>query len=382
MISLTSVADRVVSVGEGIRPLWLRRLLFSSLLKVYSQSRRIQALISQLRLPVSIVSGESKNGERLCLMFIGREAFSLYLSDLLFKQRPRIEPIKKVFLWRLHHVVHVVPDNVNGILVSCDRFYQRHLEKAECYVFPHFVDMVLGGSDPDDVLKRMTSSARDDVRKVRKYGYFFEMCSDVDDLHLFYKRMYLPLIASRYRDAPVYTPPFMFFRWLWLIGYQLVFIKDSQKEVIAGCFYGVNKDMATVRYLGVINGDLELVRKGAESAIYYFFVHLLENREIQSANFGGVRPFFTDGLFWYKQKWGMTVWASDFLKEIFGLRIIHDTGFLNNFLIEHPFISINTKKELTGYIFVNKEPFDDAVEEELEKRFSNPGISRFRFIKV
>jgi hypothetical protein len=380
MAPLISVANRLIAAGERIRPLWLRKWVFATLFSVYGYFHRVQALLVQLRMPVSKVVGEGKDGGRLCLLFVGREAFSLYLGDLLFREPPRLERIGMMFVWRLRRVARMAPSDVDGVLVSCDRFYQRWLEKAGLYVFPHFVDMVLDVSDPVDVFfKKSTKSAKADIQKVRKHGYSFEVCSDVDCLRLFYERMYLPLIQTRHGDAPVYTPPFLFFRWLRLIGYRLMLVKDKQGDVIAGCFYGVNHGTAFVRYLGVIDGDIELVRKGAESAMYYFFVLHPEDPGVRATNFGGARPFFNDGLFRYKQKWGMTVGISDVTPEIFGLRLMSDGEPLREFLLNNPLIGINDKKELVGYVFVNKNTLTDALGEQYEKRFQMPGLKQVLF---
>ena len=345
--------------------------------------RRIRALMLQLRLPVSRVSGDGKNGERLCLLFVGREAFSLYLGDLLFREPPRVERTGMMCVWRLRHVARVVPSDVDGVLVSCDRFYQRWLEKAGLYVFPHFVDMVLDVSDsPDVFFKKSNNSAKADMNKMKKYGYSYEVYSDVDHLRLFYERMYLPLIRTRYGNATVYTPPFLFFRWLLLIRYRLMLVKDKQGDVIAGCFFDVKQGTAFVRYLGVIDGDVGLVRKGAESAIYNFFVVHPEDPGVRVANFGGARPFFHDGLFWYKQKWGMTVEVTDVTPEVFGIRQMRDSEPLRGFLLNNPFVGINDKNKLVGFVFVDKESFTDAVGGELERRFQTPGLAGFRFIRL
>ena len=159
-------------------------------------------------------------------------------------------------------------------------------------------------------------------------------------------------------------------------------VKDKQGDVIAGCFYSVNQGTALVRYLGVIDGDFGLVRKGAESAIYNFFVVHPEDPGVRAANFGGARPFFHDGLFWYKQKWGMTVSVSEIVTEVFGFKMTGDKESIKKFLIQNPFLGVTTKEELIGYVFVDTDSFTDAVGGDLEKRYQTPGITGFRFIRL
>lgn len=383
MASLMPVAERVILAGEHVRPLWLRRWLFAALFSLYLQLRRVQALLFQLRVSVSTVIGESKDDERLCLFFVGPVKFPEYLSNLLFKYPPRIEYGETTWIWRLKHIAREAPAQINGVIVSCDRFYQKWVEQAGFYVFPYFVDMVLDVSDsPEDFFRKSIRSVKNEIRKVRKYGYSFEVYSDIDHLRFFYDRMYLPLIRTRHRKAPLYTPPFFFLRWLLLTGYRLVFLKDDRGNDIAGCFYRVNHGEALARYLGVIDGDIELIRRGAESALYYFFVSHPENPELCKVNFGGARPFFSNGLLLYKKKWGMTVEICDYTPEIFGLRLMIDSEPFRMFLLNNPFISFNDKKELEGCVFIDKDSYTDVFSRDLEKRYQIPGITGFRFIRL
>jgi hypothetical protein len=384
MVSLISLADRVISLGSKVRPVWLRKRLFSLLFLLYAYVSRLKAVVFQFRLPVYVVSGvEKTSGEKIRFLFVGRETFPLFLIELLFTSAPHVEQVGMVFVWRLHKLDCFFSSDVDAVLVSCDRFYQRWPEKAGLFVFPHMVDMVLDVSDPFDVFyKGLSNSAKADIKKVEKYKYTFEVFSDINQLRFFYDSMYRPLIETRYADAPVYTPPFTFFKLLHMIGYQLLLVKDEKGDFVSGIYFHVKRNEVFCRYLGVINGELELIRKGAESALYCFLMDYAKDQKVNVLDFGGARPFFNDGLFLYKRKWGMKVVPSDFVKEIFGLRMVNESEQLKQFLIQNPFIGINEKNELIGYVFVDKKTFRDAMSAQFEKRFQTPGVNEVRFIKL
>jgi hypothetical protein len=78
----------------------------------------------------------------------------------------------------------------------------------------------------------------------------------------------------------------------------------------------------------------------------------------------------------------MKVEPSDFVKEIFGLRIVSERGALKQFLIHNPFIGMNEKNDLIGFVFVDKKTFNDAMSNQYEKRFQTPGVNELRFIKL
>jgi hypothetical protein len=158
-------------------------------------------------------------------------------------------------------------------------------------------------------------------------------------------------------------------------------ISHKGKEV-CGVLFEQKDDMMMLRYAGVLQGDIDLIKKGAFSAFYYFFMIYAKEQKMELVNFGGARPFFNDGLFQYKRKWGMKVEPCDLVKEIFGLRIVSESGPLKQFLIHNPFIGMNEKNELIGFVFVDKKTFNDAMNNQCEKRFQTPGVNELRFIKL
>ena len=50
-----------------------------------------------------------------------------------------------------------------------------------------------------------------------------------------------------------------------------------------------------------------------------YIMSYAREQNVHLADFGGVRPFFNDGLFRYKRKWGMTVQRDDLVPESFGV---------------------------------------------------------------
>lgn len=78
----------------------------------------------------------------------------------------------------------------------------------------------------------------------------------------------------------------------------------------------------------------------------------------------------------------MTAGAYNVDREVFGLKLTRDNKSMKEFLIKNPFLGVTAKGELIGYVFVDKDSFSDAVGGDLEKRFQNPGITGFRFIRL
>lgn len=353
MVSLISLADKLIWLGSKVHPVWLRKRLFSLLFSLYAYVSRLKAVIFQFRLPVCVVSGvEKTSGEKIRFLFVGHETFPLFLIELLFTNAPHVEQIGMVFVWRLKRLARFFSSDVDAVLVSCDWFYHRWLEKAGLFVFPHMVDMVLDVSDSYDVFyKKLSNSAKSDIKKVEKQGYSYEVFSDMDRLRFFYDRMYLPLIKTRFTDIPLYTPPFTFFKLLHLIGYRLLLVKDERGEYVSGSYFHVKGDEVFPRYNGVSNGDLELIRKGAESAVYCFLIDWAKKNRFNTIDLGNCRPFKNDGVFRYKKKWGsMMRWRTGIdMYDMFGLKVVKEKSFLHDFLRMNPFFGVDKKNDFVEY---------------------------------
>ena len=353
MVSFISLADRVISLGLKVRPVWLRKRLFSLLFSLYVYVSRLKAVVFQFRLPVCVVSGvEKTSGEKIQFLFVGHGRFPLFLIELLFASEPHVEKVGMVFVWRLHKLDRFFPSDLDAILVSCDRFYQRWLQKAGLFVFPQMVDMVLDVSDPFDVFyKGLSNSAKADIRKVRKQGYSYEVFSDLDRLRFFYDGMYLPLIESRFADKPLYKAPFTLYKLLHMMGYRLLLVKDASGDFISGSYFYVKDDEVFSRYSGVMNGDIGLIRTGAESAYYCFLIDWAKKNGINKVNFGHSRSFRNDGVFRYKQKWGtmMRRSAGTHMADIFGVKVVKEKSLVNDFIIKNPFFGVDRNDDFVEY---------------------------------
>lgn len=383
MVSLLSIADKMISLGEKIRPLWLKRLKLSFLFHFLSYGFRLQSLFSQLRLSVSLVSGpEVQTGDTIHLLFVGGRKFPVSLGDLIFREKPLIHHQENIFFWRIKELKKRYSDQVDAVLVSCDQFYQRFLHQDDFLVFPHMIDMVLVTSKSlHELLKALPHSAQEDVRKIQKEQFSFEIKSDRDTLDRFYHDMYRPMLKNRIGETDVFTADLVLFRILRELGYQLMMITYKGNEVF-GVFFKKQNDTLLLKYAGVLQGDIDLIKKGASSAFYYFFIVYAKDQNVNILDFGGARPFFNDGLFQYKLKWGMTVKPYDPVKDVFGIQIVTERKPLKQFLIHNPFIGLNEKNELIGFVFVDKKTITDTLRNQFEKRFQTPGVNEVRFIKL
>ncbi len=310
------IIDSILRLFSNLRPIWFKRLMLSFLLHLLSCALRLRSLFSHLLLSVSLVSGlEKQTGKTIRILFVGGKRFPVFLSDLIFSEKPMIQNRANVFICRIKDLKKRYAGRVDAVMVSCDQFYQRFLHQDGFFVFPHMVDMVLDTSKSlQELLMILPHSTKEDVRKVRKEQFSFEITSDMDRLEMFYHEMYLPTVKNRFGETDIFTPDLVFLRYLKELDYQLMMITYKGKEV-CGVFFKRQGDVLLLKYTGVLQGDVDLIKKGAFSAFYYFFMVYAKDQKVNKVDFGGARPFFNDGLFQYKRKWGVKVEPYDLIKR-------------------------------------------------------------------
>lgn len=362
-----------------LRPVWLKKRCLSVVQHGNYLFSRFYSLVFQICLSVYIVKGvEKQSHEMMSVLFVGNERFPFFFFNRVFEKDMVVEEKGRVYLWNISKLKRRY-GMVDSVVVSCDRFYQRFLHRAGFYVFPHLVNMVYDSSKNfDQLMKKLSHSAQEDVRKVKKTGFSFEISRDIEKIQRFYYKMYRPMIETRVGTENAFQTDVLFLQFFYQAEYELLLISYHGQEV-SGCFFHHTDDTMFLKYAGVHQGDVSLIKKGAFSAIYYFVIVHAKDLKVTTVDFGGVRPFFNDGLFQYKRKWGMTVGPHDIVKKVFGLQIVRKSGPSKQFLMHNPFIGINEKNELIGYVFVDKD-LSNGEKNEYEERFHLPGLQEFRFI--
>lgn len=376
------IIEKIIFLFGRIHPIWLRRKCFSFFHLFHSLSSRLLRIFSQLRLPVFLVSGVGQTSkEPLQVLFVGNDSVPYFLFHKLFVGDPDLKMKGRMWIWECSRIKQTCDSEVAGVLVSVDRFLHRFLHDDGWFVIPHWVGMCFDSSkDFSVLLVELSRSASHDVSKVKKGGFSFTITSDIEKIRFFYEKMYLPTISKNIDKDEAYLADYLFFLLRYYRGYELMMISDGQDEV-AGVFFIQYDDTLMLEYAGVFQGDRSLIKKGAFSAFYYFAIKLAKQRDVKKIDFGGVKPFFDDGLFQYKRKWGMKVNHYDIVTDVTGFTMVRDSDDFKQFLIDNPFIGMDKKGRLVWYVFSRKN-LNDARKKEFKNKLYTPGVKDFRFIKL
>ncbi len=169
---------------------------------------------------------------------------------------------------------------------------------------PALVDIhTLLPDNPDDLPEHLlTSTTREDFRRIRKAGFTYRVTNDPEQIREFHARHYTPLVTARFPDDG-HTAALDDLLETLDNGGELV-CADIDGEWVAGIYNVLHGSHYALRFIGIKDGDDEVRQKRVVAAL---IVRSLErsielNRE--RATLGRSLPFLGKGPVWFKAKWG------------------------------------------------------------------------------
>ncbi|HEC92580.1 MAG TPA: hypothetical protein ENI51_06290, partial [Candidatus Atribacteria bacterium] len=247
------------------------------------------------------------------------------------------------------------------------------LYKDGFIIIPDWADSWIDVSlSEKEIFKKFKKSAREDIVKIKKGGYTYELSTDVNDFKYFYEKLYVPFTKSRH--GRLAYPKWWTLNYEEMIGMfkskraKLLWIKDGDKYVAGVVMFNRGK-IAYPIYMGIDIGSDYWIKCGS-AAIYYFSVIWAKENGFKLVRIGDVRAFLNDGLFQYKRKWGVFLNENYSRSGIIGLKICNlGSSAVINFLENNPFIYIS-KKKLKGFIFSKKNLTAGEVQSIFHKYFT------------
>jgi hypothetical protein len=154
-------------------------------------------------------------------------------------------------------------------------------------------------------LARTRNTVADDIRNTRCHWHTSEVAHAAVDFEMFYDRMYLPYAHNRHgMQAHVHGKYAL--RRAFRRGGIIRLIRDGSP--LAGGLFERNGSTLVLLALGVVNGDVALLKQGAVAALYVHFFDYAREQGCTAIDLRGSRPSLLDGVLRYKRKWGATLY--------------------------------------------------------------------------
>lgn len=282
---------------------------------------------------------------------------------------------KNLSIWRAGRCIRDLGYLADLIVMDLPWPYQFFLPRKKYIESPAWVSQRAEiPSEWPEVERNFSKEAKtEDFRKIRKYGFTYEITTDAEAIEVFYDQMYRPYIAHRFGDLASIEP-----RWKILHFARegkLLQIKRDDCVVAAAVLYGCDKCMHFL-WTGTREEPKSPLGRGAFSALYYYSILHAFERGCDTVDFEGTRPFLNDGVFLFKRKWGSYVcdgWSLD----TFLFRPQKFVPAVVSFFVHNPLV-IRKGNVLVGKVLFDNEG-QECTSKDLEvlvKRYGGGGLKR------
>lgn len=316
-------------------------------------------------------------GENLTGIFICRHKPDPALLNKLFPNGCATRKNKVFFRMNLLNEFTNIPSHIDFIIADVrPRHVRRNLNRfGDAFVIPKWIQQ----TNPcfngfSDFTKNKNSNAHSDIQSLRKYDYDYEFTKDEVLFRFFYEKMYHPYMHTRYPGEKVILP-FASLEKEFKKGGLILIKEKATGKYLSGSIINVKNGTFIAIKIGLLNGDLGLLRKEALTALYVTYFRFMEENKLRRADLGASRAFLNDGVLKYKAKWNTEIEFKETRSNIFIFKICKPSQRMHTFLIQNPFISLEGK-DLVGNIFLP--PHAKVDEEAIKKNYALKGLAGFR----
>jgi len=324
-----------------------------------------------------LVEGILKDcNEPFCCLFIDNSLFANYMSAKAFKQHPRILKQWKILMPSLKRIIKDEHNKIDLCIAVLPIRYESDFRDLYKFKTCKWVRQVLDISGPwEEIKKGFHKNAKEVNRTIRKYGYSHKISHDLNDLDTFYRQMYLPSITKFGDGARIIKYEWM--KSFFSKGFLLIIMDGN--NAISACLCSERDSTLSLRILGVLNGDEAYIKRGAQSAIYHFAISYAKENGFKEVDFELSRSSL-DGVYWYKSRWGATVYPYDESKTRVYFIIPRHSEKVVSFFKNNPAI-IQTDEGLSGLVGMSESrDISDESVEYLTRRYYSPGLKSLHLL--
>lgn len=201
--------------------------------------------------------------------------------------------------------------------------------------------------DIQQVKQRFRSRYRTTFNRFsNKNPFSISISREIEDFDHFYFDMLNPHITRQYGETAK-----MYSREELLKTFQEGFLMIASKDgkAVAATLCKVAENSLNYLLCGVLNGDEQYIRDGAQTALYVHMMHHARALNLQRLHLGFTKPFFNDGVFKHKRAWGADVSIHEWDTTSVHYLIPSDGRVFMEFLQHNPLIGYHDGR-LAGYI--------------------------------
>lgn len=341
---------------------WLLRLA-APLLAVKRWLRPYKISLTRVTGPVAGASDEFT-----ILIGVDTPQNKNYLLKLAFGEAAAGETILGQF--RLRDVMRGPSPPASLVVLETTQAKHEAFDDGSWFFIPNWVSGEVALPVSEKTLRQ--DSIKSTFRKIRKFGFEYEIVTGEERYREYYRTMYLPFMQRQHGNR-AFTDS-LSERRAEAENFELLLLRRRAEpaRALAGCMIIYEPAGARLWSFGVLDGNLELVQQGVLAAMYVFSFEHLAGKGCTKVNLGGSRPFLQDGVLKFKRKFSQLICAGRW--EGFSLKINSLDAVTKTFLLNNPFI-FGTSNRLRGAVFT-EEILTPELVDRLDHDFYHAGLER------
>ncbi len=311
-----------------------------------------------------------------CLL-VDNSSLTEYLLAKGHLNSPRVLKRWKILLPSLSRHVSGIRDHLDLCITVFSKPDGVALPGGFSFKARGHVRQILDLSGTRESLERLNHKSKKTLQLIRKNGFSSRVSVQAKDFDFFYHRMYLPHVLKQhgpYASIDEYEDMRAYF----LQGFLMMAL--DQGRTVSAQLCHIRGDTLILRRAGVLDGDGIHVKKGVQSAVYYFMIRFARENGLRKIDFMNSRPFFEDGVYYHKARWGASVQPEDSESWIHFL-VPRLSESVVQFFQRNPVI-IQTPQGTAGLVGrTGSAGISPEEETDLKNKYYAPGLSHLLLMK-
>ncbi len=302
----------------------------------------------------ALLCGRGRCGSTLKVLAAGKEEDLLTLQEALFAGRPHRLRLGRVFLYAPEHVPGRARLGADLAAAAPLPVLAPYWTRRGWFLLPKWVHFTCDTAHAgEDFLKR-SGTLGDDVRRLLCAGFGCRVVKEPGQISRYYEEVYRPYISEKFGARAELPGPGAA---LALAGRGGLLLVSRRGEPAAGVIFAAERGRFRLKMAAPFPSFARTGAYGglAMTAMYFFSLRQARDLGYGRVDFGGCRPFLSDGLFSYKRKWRMRVEPRAGLAPDLAFKILRLSPGVRAFLAANPFVC-RDGDGLRGQVFLDAPP--------------------------
>ncbi len=242
-------------------------------------------------------------------------------------------------MWKVRQQTEVVASQADLVMVNANPLLMWAPTSGDWAQGPEALRMVFEyppGESWEQVEQRFKGH-KENLRRMRKKNYTYRISRNEEDFTTYYYHYYLPMVQNRHKNYGDIDNESGLREVFRREGF-ILFVEDEQGQAVSAALNSINRNVYFGLLAGIRDGNAELWKRGALTAVYYFSLHHGWKMGCRRIDAGVCLPFSSDGVFQHKRLWGYEPILDDWHPISLLLWAPHSAAPALAWMAAHPFL--------------------------------------------